>query len=308
MKQNAIIRIVLFSITILVLLGILLAGIGARYYMTAFHTSGISDIVNFAGMTGGTVAASGRVDASAVRQIEIDWAAGSITIVPGDTDRIEFAETEVKEEKYRMVWKQSGDKLQLRFCENAVRIPNFSLGSGGDLSKDLVVTVPRDWTCDGLELNVASALVSINGLTIKSVDFNGASGTLTLDNCDVSDLDIDTASGEIRFSGTLDVLDCDAVSASCTAILNNTPKSINMDSVSGDLNLTLPEDCGFTANMDTLSGGFTSDFATTATGKHHVHGDGSCRISVSGVSGDIVIRKCGDHPQNTDHNKTHHPE
>lgn len=293
MKRNVIIRIVLFSLAIVVLLGILLAGIGARYFMTAWHTSGISEITHNVGLTGGTVAASGSVQADEIRSIEVDWAAGAIRIVRGDTDRIEFSETAVENDKYPMVWKQSGDKLILQFCETDRNWFGFSFD--GTLSKELVITVPRDWIGDELELNVASAVVSVKHLAIHNVDFNGASGTLTLDDCTVEELDIDTASGDIRFSGSLDVLDCDAVSADCVLSLTNNPSRISIDSVSGDLTLFLPEDCGFTVGMDTISGDFASEFASSESGKFHIYGDGRCRISVSGVSGDLAVRRAEGH-------------
>lgn len=82
------------------------------------------------------------MEASLVHNIEIDWAAGSITVQPGDTDKIIFSETEVREENLKMVWKQSGDKLVIQFCKDNFNWNGFNFGS--DLSKDLIVTVPRD--------------------------------------------------------------------------------------------------------------------------------------------------------------------
>ena len=61
--------------------------------------------------------------------------------------------------------------------------------------------------------------------------------------------------------------------------------------VSGDLDLTLPENSGFTLSLDALSGNFRSTFPTTAQGNTYVCGDGSCRITVSALSGDVTINK-----------------
>lgn len=288
MKTNAIVRIVLFSLAILVLLGILLAGLAFRFYTVNFGPF-VGEIWEDAIENGGTVAQSGSVDAAQIRNIEIDWVAGSITVQPGDTDEITFSETEVSQEKYKMVWKQSGDKLVIQFCKDSISWNGISFGS--DLSKDLVVTVPRDWNCKELDIDAAAAKVTVSDLTIEKVDMDSASGACTFENCNVDEIDFDTASGNVYFSGTLNVLDCDSASASCTVVLTNVPRRIDMDGVSGDLDITLPENCGFSVSVDSLSGGFTSDFPTTASGGNYTYGDGSCHISVSGVSGDVRIRK-----------------
>ncbi len=288
MRTNAIVRIVLFSLAILVLLGILVTGIFLGMFMvdTNFSIGNLtvslgSEIIN------GTVSSSGTVDADQIDRISIDWAAGSITVQPGDVEDITFQETGSFQEDEAMVWNQNGKTLEIQFCRSKV-----SFGISYDSSvKDLVITVPRDWNCAELELDAASAKVMISDLSVNVVDFDGASGTLTLENCSVEQLDIDTASGDVRFTGTLLELDCDAASADITCILVNTPTRIDMDMASGDLDLTLPENCGFTLSMDTLSSDFTSDFATSSRNGSHIYGDGRCKITVDGMSGDVIIRK-----------------
>lgn len=45
-------------------------------------------------------------------------------------------------------------------------------------------------------------------------------------------------------------------------MLENVPNLIKMDSMSGDLTLTLPEGAGFTVSLDAMSSDFSSDFPT----------------------------------------------
>ena len=188
MKTNAIVRIILFSLAILVLLGILIAGLAFRHYSFNFR-SFPGYIRGNSAENGGTVSQSGSVEASLVHNIEIDWAAGSITVQPGDTDKIIFSETEVREENLKMVWKQSGDKLVIQFCKDNFNWNGFNFGS--DLSKDLIVTVPRDWNCKELDLDAASAKVKVSELTIEKVDMDTASGICTFENCNVDEIDFD---------------------------------------------------------------------------------------------------------------------
>lgn len=284
MKTNAIIRIIIWSVVIILLLTIL--GVVLAFDILSFRFGPDPSDFHTAGTTGQTQS----VDPSRVTEIEIEWVAGSITLQPGDVDAIQFAESEVSNEKYAMVWKQDGDTLSIQYCKESISFPSFGVTSS-DASKDLVITVPQDWICDSLEIDAASAQVNVRSLTIRQVEFDGASGTCEFEDCAVGSLDIDTASGDVNFSGTLDTLDFDGASADICAVLTNTPKSISLDGMSGDLDITLPADCGFSVSMDAMSSEFTTDFETTIQNGSYVHGDGSCRIEISAMSGDVIIRK-----------------
>lgn len=287
MRTNAIVRIILFSLAILVLLGILAVGLGIGTFM--FNTDSGIDTGSHISIE--TVASVGSVNASEIRELEIEWAAGSITIKPSaDTDQITFSETEQSQDKYRMVWTRAGDKLSIKFCETQV-----FFGVSFDQAKDLVITVPQDWVCQELSLDVASADLEVTNLTINEVDFDGASGICTFENCNVVDMEMDTASGDVEFTGTLSTFAFDGMSANCHVAVTNVPSRIDMSSMSGDLDLTLPEDCGFTVSMDAMSSEFHSDFETTTSNGHHVHGNGSCSINVDAMSGDVTIRKGTNH-------------
>lgn len=298
MKSSAIIRIILFSIAILVLLGIFVSVMVFRSFMIDLDESGIIDTVQeiFEVRESDEIridgnGRSGEYDATQVRDLEIDWVAGTIIIQPGDTDTIRFEESAVSDTKYQMITKRSGDKLVLQFCEESVGSFGFGINYSNDLSKDLVITVPLDWVCDSLEIDTASARVEIRNLQINEVDFDGASGLCIFENCSIAELDIDTASGDVEFSGTLNTLDFDAASANFHGNLQNTPNSLKMDTMSGDLDITLPEDCGFVATLDTMSGDFSSDFQTTISNGKYTYGNGVCKINVKAMSGDVTIRK-----------------
>ena len=131
----------------------------------------------------------------------------------------------------------------------------------------------------------------MENLSADNVKINTASGECGFRSCAVGELSIDTASGSLRYTGTLDTLDCNAASASVTAIFDNVPKSIDMDSASGDLDITLPSDCSFRVSMDTMSGRFHSDFPTNGTNGKYTYGTDGCRIEMDSMSGDITIRK-----------------
>lgn len=225
-----------------------------------------------------------------IREIEIEWAAGEILIQPGNGDVITVEEDGVTEEKYAMVLRQENRTLKIQFCKDET-YSFFGIHTTSIPSKDLTITVPRDWVCESLEIDAASATVEVNDLYIREVDFDGASGVCEFENCVVDEIDLDTASGDIRFVGELSILDCDSASAKIYAVINSIPSRIDINTMSGDVDLTLPESAGFSLAMDTMNGDFNSEFETTLKNGNYVCGDGHCRINVDAMSGDVTIRK-----------------
>ena len=231
----------------------------------------------------------GSADPAAIREIKIKWISGSVAVESGDVQEITFLESGNGTDKYEMVWKQSGDELVIQYSKDS-NIAGFGLHFG-DGNKDLTVTVPRGWVCDSLELDTASTDLAVRDMIIREMEIDSASGTAKFENCTVSSLDVDTASGDVTFTGSLSELDFEAASASFTGVLENVPDKVKMDSMSGGLTLTLPEDAGFTVSLDAMSSDFSSDFPTVKKNKSYVCGDGHCKIDVDAMSGDVSILK-----------------
>ncbi len=227
-----------------------------------------------------------------LRKISIEWALGDILIQAADVEKMEIREVNQNQDKVgdMVINALSQDKLVIRYNEKATW--NIGISVSDTMKKDLYITVPRDFVLESLDVDAASATVTIQNMSIQEVDFDGASGTCDFINCDFKELDIDTASGDITFQGWLDELDCDAASASVRAVFENVPRSIDMDSMSGDLDITLPENAGFTVTMDPMSSDFVSDFSYSQKGKNtYYRGDGACKISMDAMSGDVYVRK-----------------
>ena len=230
------------------------------------------------------------VKADSVRNLEIDWVSGSIRVEPADVKTVTFSESEPRDGRYQLRWELKEHTLKISFCDDSLTDwHHFSINA--NLEKDLTVLVPRDFALESLEVDSASATLEVKDLTIRDVEVDSASGACQFDGCTLEQLDVDTASGDIRFQGRLDVLDCEGASASIYAALDNVPSRISVDTMSGDLDLTLPENAGYTLKLDAMSSAFRSDFDTTLKNGQHISGDGSCRIDVSAMSGDVTIRK-----------------
>lgn len=291
MKTNAIVRIVILSIVFFVLLGILLAGIGLKGFLEMKDTDIRWEASHSPSASDGREMAEVSAASSDICEIEIQWVLGTITVQAGDVERVTYQETAVSESKYEMVVSTSSDELKIQYCRENAGLSISMFGTEIDVIKDLTITVPRDTILESLEIEAASAEVIIHGLTIDEVSLDTASGKCELDGCRIGELDVDTASGDIRFKGTLEVLDFDAASARFEGSFDNTPRRIKVDSMSGDIDITLPSDAGFTVSVDAMSSEVSSDFETTMRNGEYICGDGTCRIEFSGMSGDLFIRK-----------------
>lgn len=279
MKASAIIRIILLSLLILILASILIG-------VLTFHDFlGSGRLVAMFGEVEGIVASEGSVSAEEIKNLEINWVSGDVTIVRADVTDISFREDAGLKEKDQMVWSQKGDKLVIHSSRYKVQL-------GTSKSKDLVITIPMDYNINNLTISTVSANFSADSLTANTVSINAVSG-----ECDFSgnntfgDMNVDTVSGDVTFNGILRELTCEGVSANFRGFFTETPNSIQVDGVSGNIDITLPADAGFTAELDTLNGHFNSDFSTTSSGDRYICGNGQCTIEIDGVSGDINIRK-----------------
>ena len=306
MKTSAIIRIILWSILVLVLVGILVLALtvswtgGVRLNLkeqfSQNEAAATAPLIQNNAGNEDTPSATERVlvqaeqfplsfSAEEVQELKIGWARGSVSIVPGGGEEITVEETTADSSGettlFHSLWK---GELKIYSSD-----PAGSLGDSSD--RTLTITVPVDWVCRELEVETNSAQLNVRELTISDAEYDTSSGSAVFENCIVDSLSVDTASGNVSFSGTLKELDMDSASGDFTGVLTDTPKEIEMDSASGSLDLTLPEDCGFTLSMEALSSDLVTDFETQRKGNQYVYGDGRCSIEIESMSGDVTVRK-----------------
>ena len=234
----------------------------------------------------------GVVGTEGIRQLEIEWAAGTITIQPGSqTQEIRFWDDYSGDEKYLLSYSVSDGKLKIQFCEEDWEEFNFGIHIGGPPKKNLTVAIPENWFCENLEIEAASAKLEVHKLNFGNVEIDSASGAIGFENCSVDSLDVDTASGDLIFSGSLGRMDCDSASATIVMNLSNIPDRMDVDTASGNVDIVLPENAGFTVQMDALSGKFRSEFEYHESNGRYISGDGTCNIQVDAMSGNVNIRK-----------------
>ena len=255
MKRNAIARIVIYSILAVVLTGVLLVGILVDNLSIDFGSSG-----------GTTVESEVSVDAKDIKNLDIDWACGAVTINVADTDQITFKETAPENSKYIMTYDVNGSTLKLSYSER------FSIGFGNNSlpGKDLVITVPKDWVCEELQIDGAALTIGIRHLNVKEINMDGAANNL-------------------EFVGSVDTVDVDGASNSILLHCESHPTLIDIDGASCELDLILPKGCGFAVDMEGLSCDFNSDLDYATKNDQHIYGNGHTNVDVDGLSCDVTI-------------------
>lgn len=310
MKTGVILRIILWSIALLALLGLLIAGLLFSWNGRAQleiensptiqqHTQTVAPTIQMHAQSNApavteVVAATGdgpssfRFSSADIDQISILWACGTVTIVPGGGDQLLVEDVTDNDSARPLYWIVQDRELKVSSSDfNADRDTVRS----STVRRDLSVTVPVEWVFRELELNTVSAHLAVRELTIADVDVESTSGGASFENCTVNELSVDTDSGDVEFSGSLGELDMDSASGSFKGIFASAPNEIEIDSASGSLDLTLPEDCGYTVTMDGLSNDLLSDFDYEKKGKTYVYGSGSCDIHMESASGNVTLRK-----------------
>lgn len=223
-------------------------------------------------------------DASEVKKLHIEWVSGNVTLKTADQHNVTFRVD--GDSALPFSYQLSGNELDLRYpADNALWKPAWG-------SKNLTVTVPQSWYARETNIDVVSAVVEVDGLSTEELKLDTTSGPINASGLCCDQIVASTVSGNVSLEGTAEELKLDTTSGRCQAELDERVREIELDSVSGELELILPESLGFEAEVDTVSGSFRSDIPTTASSKGvYTCGNGECGISVDTVSGSISIQK-----------------
>lgn len=153
----------------------------------------------------------------------------------------------------------------------------------------------RDADCQELIFHSASGDLYAKGVSSRTVVAETASGDVDLTGGFAS-VKIGTASGDVRLTGHSQEIRCSSASGDVEADLYEVPQQLNVNSKSGDCEITIPGGEGFTLQFSTVSGEVDSDFQLVGpVGKRSgeaIYLDGGGRtFHISSISGDIELRQ-----------------
>lgn len=290
MKTAAIIKLVANSVTAAVLIFVLLFCLNAENFgsfsdMFTTYKANSDDVYDNYDSAEDT-----EVEfAQNISEIDVEWTAGNVVIEKGTGDKVSISEKSSKslDEDEVMIYSVEGNELKIKFCKKTFNV-SFGINTN-TLSKELYITIPEK-VFDSVDIETVSANVEISGAQVSALNVESVSGTVDLDNVNVTSADIENVSGNTVIANSyFHKIDAATVSSELTidAKIENTG---DFESVSGNITLVLPADSSFRADVETLSGNFTSDFEVSKTNNTYVCGSGGCKLTFESVSGNVTIK------------------
>jgi hypothetical protein len=273
------------------------------------------------------------LDLSGVTRLSIDNVSGRIIVKPGEpratlTGRI----TTNTDQKTFLEVKNEGGILTVRADYDTI-YPSF-------VSGDMVLTVylPEELGIDtavsgtsataevsgvrfgGLSVHSTSGIVNVSGcggsalkagstsgevrvtdISFDSMDINSTSGSVMVDGATGSVV-VGSTSGSVKVSNVSGAVEVSNTSGGASVMLSQAEiQPVRIHTISGSIKLGLNPNTAFNLDVDTTSGGFSSDFDVTISGKlsNNVVGEdisgkvngGGAAVELSTVSGGISLTK-----------------
>nr|AHF24355.1 hypothetical protein [uncultured bacterium Contig575] len=287
------------------------APIGARYANAEKYTAGGAELDG------------------PVKNLDIDWTDGSVSIAYHAKNTVGISETAPKaiSGDEAMRWWLDGDTLRIRYAKSG-SFSLLGLFSSRGQNKALTVTLPEGLALGDVDIDVTSGDVSVPQLRADSVkidltsgdlalrqsgvservELSSTSGDITADVAEVGRLDVSITSGRIRttmgsgdevsLSTTSGDISLDGGSANRTRIDSTSGKidvalaefdDLQIEATSGDIAVALPSRPGYRADIDTTSGSFDSTVALAREGRSYSCGDGSAGVRIDTTSGNVRL-------------------
>ncbi len=229
-----------------------------------------------------------------VHSLYIDWTVGEVVVRYHDKNTVGFSEKSVSpiSDGKTLHYALFDGVLNIRFAKHGENTTNF-------FGKTLTVYLPRDLTLEACEIHAVSAKVNIEDTVAKQMTLSSVSGDVIARNIVANEnLLINNVSGKIDFTlargydvevhnvsgqilATLQSVNSfksSAVSSSTTVEFTVAPKVLDVESVSGFVNLIFPEEgTNATIQYETVSGSF------------------SCTLPHTGPSGGTIVIGTGEY-------------
>ncbi|RKJ40500.1 hypothetical protein D7X94_07135 [Acutalibacter sp. 1XD8-33] len=276
------------------------------------------------------------VKMNALEKLDVNWLSGSVEIVPWEGELVEAAEycdKPLELHEMMVLALKDEEAMSIQFTPKISGWKGISMRK----SKRLVVRIPRSLSesIEKLRVETVSGGVTIRELAGESMDISSVSGRVAVSDLRAEVLNIRSVSGGVltenlsaqvlklgTVSGSVETERAAAEKAELSSVsgrvmahanaekfkvhttsgrveltVDQCPEKAEFNSVSGELRLNLPENEGFTAEFNSMSGGFTTDFPAKIEkdGKKKrgraVYGGGGTKIKMNTTSGGMKLMR-----------------
>lgn len=305
MKASKIVGIVCWSIVAVLLVSLLTSTISTGNFPFRLCFGNIksgNNILNY------SYTYKNTVPINDIENINVNWTDSYVNITEYDGDKIQLTELSVKElaDNEKMEYSVNGNTLTI-----SSKSKSIFFFIGGVWGQALEIKIPKSFSAKNISVNTTSADINAENVNTASMYFETTSGDIKADNISANDmtsksvsgdlsltgkyeeLKINTTSGEVKLNGSVkNNISAESVSGDLNLSTDICPdESISIKTVSGESELSIPENRGFTAYHSSVSGDITVEFPVTEKGDTRIYKDGSIKINTESVSGDVSIIK-----------------
>ncbi len=289
-KRGAIARLVVWTVVLFILCGIFSVWMILDSVNIGSFSGGISFVSSYAYPNADKYNVGNKAYSEDIQRLDIDWVSGSVTLKIYSGSEIKIEESGASE--------KDADKMRTRIEKGILYVKYAASGkkltNNKTQGKTLVVYLPLkyiDAALNEVEIETVSADVFINEtehiISCGELDVKSVSGEIKLDGISAREASIENVSGKVTVKGEYSELDVSTVSGKVSLAPDNKVPRISVDSVSGDVDLTIP-DMGFKAELETVSG--KMKFKSENVGRTHMYGDSMSKFDFETVSADVDIK------------------
>ena len=222
-----------------------------------------------------------------VRSLEVIWLDGDVEVRAADRPDILLGESRPAEAE-PLYTELRGDSLIIAYTETfAGQAGGNGLRSGWERGKgkDLQIELPHFLAAQlqQLKIRTTSGDMELKGIRARSIDLNTASGDMEGHDLQAEEMHIECVSGDAELELQAQRLFAKSVSGDMDLTISKSPESLTLQSVSGDIEVRLPQGSACRLQHHSVSGDV------------HVRGlavnvPGAPEYSFRTVSGDINLR------------------
>ncbi|GAF83572.1 unnamed protein product [marine sediment metagenome] len=288
MKSNVNIRkmvIWLFVIAVVSFTIAIIVFFSTENYMVSFR-----DRNNFEGNSIDDVR---TFDVDQLKEIYIHSVSSDVSVFSTEEEDIKihfYGRSTLKSEKAlpKLITNLEGRKLKIEIEYPKVIFSNTNVV--------LDVYIPQDYR-ESIIIDTVSADVDISNLDIDNFQCKTVSGDLRIKSLDSDNLTLKTTSGEVNIMDFTGNLKADSVSGDIDAGYRIFDNNVDVKTVSGKVEIDLPQNAEFYLKTNTVSGEVVAKFPITIISFNKMNqlegtvGTGDNSIIIDTVSGDIYINK-----------------
>lgn len=233
---------------------------------------------------GGNFTAGDTTLNSSIKNLDIDWVTGSVTVEYHDEDTVIVKETSnvSLDNDTKLRWQLEGDTLTVKFAKSGARIKS-------NTEKHIVITLPADTEGGTAKIKNTTGEIYVKGGIWNELNTNTTTGSVSVSSDRTDKFFAKTTTGSVN----ADIYSAGVIDMHCTTgdiyLSAGSFDTLNASVTTGKVTAKLPEKPGFTAKLSTVTGDVRCGLTHTDSDKTYIIGDGSKSVEIKAVTGDIEI-------------------